>query len=330
MSGPVNELTTIPVLSAISLVKLSPSRFLCCKCDGDKRAGWLETQPATPTTAAHFKEDVSGLFFSVIPEKVRKWSWWPSLLLAQCHQMIHLIKEPIGYNEAWGKVGRWAQSILCCDLSSSSHQGSAVTKEHKDTWRVERFRKAGDPPPHTQTSVRSTSHILSSLTSSFSVTSSSLNQTAHPPLTPSPPVTHLGDRGMETASLRYQPHTRSFSNRFRLMREHLEAQVCWHLEEEGAEWGRVVVEYSAAVRHAHAHTAQCSVLHPHSFLFFACETPTHRKHKFTCMHSFSHTQLRVVSAGEQSEWDMWMTIKISFNISEGKAGGRVEVGGGWV
>lgn len=148
MSGPVNELTTIPVLSAISLVKLSPSRFLCCKCDGDKRAGWLETQPATPTTAAHLKEDVSGLFFSVIPEKVRKWSWWPSLLLAQCHQMIHLIKEPIRYNEAWGKVGRWAQSILCCDLSSSSHQGSAVTKEHKDTWRVERFRKAGDPPPH--------------------------------------------------------------------------------------------------------------------------------------------------------------------------------------
>lgn len=117
-----------------------------------KGAGWLETQPATPTTAAHFKEDVSGLFFSVIPEKVRKWSWWPSLLLAQCHQMIHLIKEPIGYNEAWGKVSRWAQSILCCDLSSSSHQGSAVTKEHKDTWRVERFRKAGDPPPHTNIS----------------------------------------------------------------------------------------------------------------------------------------------------------------------------------
>lgn len=207
-------------------------------------------------------------------------------------------------------------------------QSPRSTKTHEG-WR-DSAKLVTPPPTHTQTSVRSTSHILSSLTSSFSVTSSSLNQTAHPPLTPSPPVTHLGDRGMETASLRYQPHTRSFSNRFRLMREHLEAQVCWHLEEEGAEWGRVVVEYSAAVRHAHAHTAQCSVLHPHSFLFFACETPTHRKHKFTCMHSFSHTQLRVVSAGEQSEWDMWMTIKISFNISEGKAGGRVEVGGGWV
>lgn len=117
-------------------------------------------------------------------------------------------------------------------------QSPRSTKTHEG-WRDS--AKLVTPPP-TQTSVRSTSHILSSLTSSFSVTSSSLYQTAHPPLTSSPPVTHLGDRGMETASLRYQPHTRSFSNRFRLMREHLEAQVCRHLEEEGAEWGRVVVE----------------------------------------------------------------------------------------
>lgn len=55
--------------------------------------------------------------------------------------------------------------------------------------------------------------------------------------------------------------------------------------------------------HTHTlHSAAYCILT--AFLFFACETPTHRKHKFTCMHSFSHTQLRVVSAGEQSEWDM--------------------------
>ncbi|ROJ78698.1 hypothetical protein DPX16_15223 [Anabarilius grahami] len=27
---------------------------------------------------------------------------------------------------------------------------------------------------------------------------------------------------------------------------------------------------------------------------------------------------RIVSAGEQSEWEMWLTIKISFNISESR------------
>lgn len=148
MSGPVNELTTIPVLSAISLVKLSPSRFLCCKCDGDKRAGWLETQPATPTTAAHFKEDVSGLFFSVIPEKVRKWSWWPSLLLAQCHQMIHLIKEPIGYNEAWGKVGRWFFAVTCHPPPIKVVQSPRSTKTHEG-WRDSAKLVT---PPHTNIS----------------------------------------------------------------------------------------------------------------------------------------------------------------------------------
>lgn len=34
--------------------------------------------------------------------------------------------------------------------------------------------------------------------------------------------------------------------------------------------------------------------------------------------SLTHTQPRIVSAGEQSEWEMWLTIKISFNISESR------------
>lgn len=164
---------------------------------------------------------------------------------------------------------------------------------------MERLCKAGDPPHKNISGVHLPHPFLSHFL--LSVTSSSLNQTAHPPLTPSPPVTRLGDRGMETASLRYQPHTRSFSNRFGLMREHLEAQVCRHLEEEAAEWGRVVAEYSTAETHTCTH---CTVQRAACFFVFACETPTHRKHKFTCMHSFSHTRLRVVSAGEQSEWDM--------------------------
>lgn len=41
-------------------------------------------------------------------------------------------------------------------------------------------------------------------------------------------------------------------------------------------------------------------------------------HTISLWLSLSHTEPRIVSTGEQSEWEMWLTIKISFNISESR------------
>lgn len=92
------------------------------------------------------------------------------------------------------------------------------------------------------------------------------------------------------------------SNRFKLMREHLETQgcQCWKTKETG---GRESCVYT------HSLSRRNSIL---------TYTRTHTHTHTSLCDSLSHTQPRIVSAGEQSEWEMWLTIKISFNISESR------------
>lgn len=60
--------------------------------------------------------------------------------------------------------------------------------------------------------------------------------------------------------------------------------------------------------------------HTHKGTLYSCIlTHTHtRTQNLSVTLSLSHTQPGIVSAGEQSEWEMWLTIKISFNISESR------------
>ncbi len=83
------------------------------------------------------------------------------------------------------------------------------------------------------------------------------------------------------------------------MREHLETQgcQCWKTKGTGGRESCV---------HIHTHT------HTHAGTLCSCILT----HTISPWLSLSHTQPGIVSAGEQSEWEMWLTIKISFNISE--------------
>lgn len=66
------------------------------------------------------------------------------------------------------------------------------------------------------------------------------------------------------------------------------------------EGGRVAYTYTHT--HSHAGTVHSHIL----------------THNLSLCDSLSRTEPRIVSTGEQSEWEMWLTIKISFNISESR------------
>lgn len=85
------------------------------------------------------------------------------------------------------------------------------------------------------------------------------------------------------------------------MREHLETQgcQCWKTKETGGR--ESCIDTLTLTQGLYTHV--CSHIHTHNL----CDSL-----------SLTHTQPGIVSAGEQSEWEMWLTIKISFNISESR------------